>query len=89
MKKLMLATVGALGLASASMAALPTTAAPQLPLVKADYWCGAGYHLNAYDQCVRNYSYYRDYGPRVYFRFGFGDRDHNYYRDRDDYYYRY
>jgi len=88
MRKIMLATVGALGLATAAAAALPAAAQP-LPLVKADYWCGAGYHLNAYSECVRNYSYYRHYvRPGITFRFGFRDRDDRYYydRDRDDYY---
>ncbi len=87
MRKFMLATVGALGLVTTAAAAMPAGAQP-LPLVKADYWCGAGYHLNAYNECVRNYTYYRHYSPGITFRFGVRDRDDRYYydRDRDDYY---
>jgi len=79
MKKLVLAAVGAIGLASASIAAIPAAAQP-LPLVQADYWCGPGWHLNAWDRCVPNYGpYYGYYGPTFVFGFhggGFhGDRD--------------
>ncbi len=79
MKNLILAAMGALGLASASIAALPAAAQP-LPLVKADYWCGPGWHMDAWRRCVPNYGYdygYYGYGPTVVFGFGggFHDRD--------------
>jgi len=83
MKKLVLAGAAALGLASVSLPALPAAAQP-LPLVKADYWCGPGWHLNAWNRCVRNYRY--GYGPT--FVFGFHDRDDFRFRDRDDFRFR-
>ena len=86
MKNLILATVGALGLATASLAAMPAAAQP-LPLVKADYWCGPGWHLNAWNRCVRNYYGYGYYGGPT-FVFGFGDRDHFRSHDRDDFRFR-
>jgi hypothetical protein len=78
MKKLVLAAVGALGLASASLAALPAAAQP-LPLVKADYWCGPGRHLNAWNRCVPNAYFYGYWGGHVW-----GDRGH----DREDFRFR-
>ncbi|HLK23934.1 MAG TPA: hypothetical protein VKT30_04680 [Caulobacteraceae bacterium] len=86
MKKLMLAAAGAVGLASAAIAATPAAAQP-LPLIKADYYCGPGWHLNYWDHCVPNrYGYYYGgptfvfgFGPRVGFGFherGFGFRGH-------------
>jgi hypothetical protein len=84
MKKLALAAVGALGLASVALTALPVAAQP-LPLVKADYWCGPGWHLNAWNRCVRNYPAYGYYGYGPTFVFGFGrDRDRDF-RDRGDF----
>jgi hypothetical protein len=73
----LIAAVGALGLASTALAAMPATAAP-LPLMKAAYWCGPGWHPNAWGRCVPNrygYGYYNTY------RWDFG-RDRGDYRDR-------
>jgi hypothetical protein len=71
MKKFVLAALGAIGLATASAAALPAAAQP-LPLVKADYYCGPGWHLNYWGNCVPNYYGYYYGGPT--FVFGFGGR---------------
>jgi len=74
----LLAAVGALGLATSALAA-PASAAP-LPLIKASYWCGPGWHPNAWGRCVPNYygwGYWRPayWGPgfhgRVFERRGF------------------
>jgi hypothetical protein len=81
MKNLVLAAMGALGLASASVAALPAAAQP-LPLINADYWCGPGWHANGWGRCVPNYGPYYGYWGGPTFVLGFhggrgfhGDRD--------------
>ena len=80
MKKLILAAAGALGLASASLTALPAAAQPAR-LIETDFACGPGWHLNYWDRCVPNY---RFYGPS----FVIGFRDRGRFRDRDDFRFR-
>jgi hypothetical protein len=80
MRFVALAAVGALGLAVTARA-LPAHAAP-LPLIKADYWCGPGWHLDRWNRCVRDVRYYGFLG------WGFNDRDEFRSRDRDDFRFR-
>ena len=82
MKRLaLLAAVGALGLASSGLA-MPANAAP-LPLIKAGYWCGPGWHRDYWGRCVPNA--YSDYGPTFVFGFHGRDRDDLRFRGRDDF----
>ena len=78
----LLAAVGALGLATSALA-MPANAAP-LPLIKAGYWCGPGWHLDYWGRCVPNaYG-----GPTFVFGFHGRDRDDFRFRDRDDFRFR-